>query len=181
MTQTVAFLRAINVGGRNVKMDTLRDIFRELGLKHVATYVQSGNVIFDTPDEEPAALAERMEAALTETLGYEVPVMLRSMAELAAILEETPFEEEVLRDGYTAYVSFLREAPDVAAVEKLLEVSGEVDELQVHGRDIHWLYRRYLGESRLTNAKMERLLDVAATRRNRTTVLRLLGKYGLEE
>jgi uncharacterized protein (DUF1697 family) len=108
MTQTITFLRAINVGGHSVKMDILREIFNALGLENVATYIQSGSVIFDTPDEESQPLAGRIEAALAQTLGYEVAVMLRSMAELKGILEGSPFTEGVLPDGHTAYVSFLR-------------------------------------------------------------------------
>jgi uncharacterized protein (DUF1697 family) len=87
----VALLRGINVGGHTVKMDRLRDLFRDLGLDDVRSYIQSGNVFFETNDTESAALATRIERHLHEALGYEVPVFLRSAQQLQAILALDPF------------------------------------------------------------------------------------------
>ncbi|MGW4896638.1 DUF1697 domain-containing protein [Kitasatospora sp. NPDC004240] len=96
MTTTyIAFLRAVNVGGRTVRMERLRALFTELGLDGVRTYIQSGNVFFttDEPAAEPgrAALTRRIEAHLAEALGFEVPVMLRTVEEVEAVLAAEPF------------------------------------------------------------------------------------------
>lgn len=179
MSKTVAFLRAINVGGRRVKMADLAGIFSDMGLSGVSTYIASGNVVFDTPDDEPEALARRIEEMLAEALGYEVPVMLRGGAELAAIVAASPFAEDELVEGETVYVSFLREAAGAEAAEALRAAANAIDDLRLGRRDVYWLYNRHLGESTLTNAGLEKLLGGVATRRNLNTVRKLVGKYRL--
>lgn len=97
----IAFLRGINVGGHNVKMERIRDLFTEVGLTNVRSYIASGNLFFDTPSEDRTALAKTIEEHLKTALGYEVPIFLRTIAELEAILEQDPFKDipltEVLR------------------------------------------------------------------------------------
>src|SRR5579872_787535 len=73
----IAFLRGINVGGHTVKMERLRQLFTELGLAHVRTYIQSGNVFFETTDSDRARVTGTIEEHLHKVLGYEVPVFLR--------------------------------------------------------------------------------------------------------
>ena len=98
----IALLRGINVGGHTVKMERLRELFVELGLTQVRTYIQSGNVFFEVPDlpahteeaarMERAALAQTIEQHLHKALGYEVPVFLRTIAELEQIMALDPFK-----------------------------------------------------------------------------------------
>lgn len=89
----IAFLRGINVGGHRVKMEQLRTVFTELGLTNVRSYINSGNLFFDTNEKDRQGLTERIERHLHGTLGYEVPVFLRTVAELKAILAQNPFKE----------------------------------------------------------------------------------------
>ncbi|MEV6206801.1 DUF1697 domain-containing protein [Kitasatospora sp. NPDC051914] len=92
MTQTyIAFLRAVNVGGRTVRMERLRELFGELGLQDVRTYIQSGNVFFTTGGEDRAALTARIEEHLEQALGYAVPTVLCTVDELAAVVDADPF------------------------------------------------------------------------------------------
>ncbi|MFG2694140.1 DUF1697 domain-containing protein [Kitasatospora sp. NPDC048407] len=91
METYIAFLRAINVGGRTVKMDRLRELFAALGLEGVRTYIQSGNVFFRSAETDRAALTARIEAGLAEGLGYPVPVMLRTVEEVEAVVALDPF------------------------------------------------------------------------------------------
>ncbi|MFD9123296.1 DUF1697 domain-containing protein [Kitasatospora sp. NPDC059571] len=92
MTQTyIAFLRAINVGGHTVTMERLRGLFEELGLARVRSYIQSGNVFFDTEEEDRAALTARIERHLEAALGYAVPTVLCTVAELEAVVAADPF------------------------------------------------------------------------------------------
>src|SRR5215469_403332 len=86
----VALLRGINVGGHVVKMERLRALFAELGFAYVRTYIQSGNVFFETPEDDREALARTIEQHLREALGYAVPVYLRSIPELESILALDP-------------------------------------------------------------------------------------------
>ncbi|MFD0528070.1 DUF1697 domain-containing protein [Kitasatospora arboriphila] len=92
MTQTyTAFLRAINVGGRTVTMQRLRELFEELGLARVRSYIQSGNVFFETEEADRAALTARIEEHLERALGYPVPAVLCTLDELEAIVAADPF------------------------------------------------------------------------------------------
>ncbi|MFJ5232343.1 DUF1697 domain-containing protein [Kitasatospora sp. NPDC088391] len=92
METYIAFLRAVNVGGRTVRMERLRELFAGLGLADVRTYIQSGNVFFRAEaGADRAALAGRIEAALAEGLGWPVPVMLRTVEEVEALLALDPF------------------------------------------------------------------------------------------
>lgn len=87
----VALLRGVNVGGRTVRMERLRALFGELGLAGVRTYIQSGNVFFDIDEPDRAALTARIEGKLEQSLGYPVPVFLRTVGELEAVLALDPF------------------------------------------------------------------------------------------
>ena len=89
----IAFLRGINVGGHMVKMDRLREVFMELGLAHVRTYIQSGNVFFETEQTDRETLTQTIEQHLHKALGYEVPVFLRTIPELEQILAIDPFKD----------------------------------------------------------------------------------------
>ncbi len=92
MTTYIAFLRAINVGGHVVKMERLRELFTELGFSNVRTFIQSGNVFFETAETDRIKLAKLIEDRLQAVLGYEVATMLCTIPELIAILEKAPFK-----------------------------------------------------------------------------------------
>ena len=87
----IALLRGVNVGGHQVKMDQLRTLFGEVGLANARTYIQSGNVFFDTDEVDEAKLTARIEEHLRAALGYEVPTCLRTVAEVEATLARDPF------------------------------------------------------------------------------------------
>lgn len=90
-TTYIAFLRAVNVGGRTVIMERLRTLFGELGLSGVRSYIQSGNVFFSTTETDRAALTRRIEEHLEAALGFAVPTMLRTVEEVEALLAAEPF------------------------------------------------------------------------------------------
>src|SRR5215471_9205178 len=97
MFRFIAFLRAINVGGgRTVKMQSLRQAFESLGFSRVATFIASGNVVFETTTKETKALERKIEKALREALGYEVRTFVREEAELAKIVNHWPFSQSKL-------------------------------------------------------------------------------------
>ena len=102
----IAFLRGINVGGRTVKMERLRQIFEELGFHKVRSYINSGNIFFDSSEEDRSLLTEKIERHLHSTLGYEVPVFLRTADELQAILEQDPFKDIELNEDKRFCVIF---------------------------------------------------------------------------
>jgi uncharacterized protein (DUF1697 family) len=172
----VAFLRAINVGKRTVKMDPLRAIFQEMGFDDVETFIASGNVIFTAPSQDTRALEQRIEAGLKKALGYEVETFLRTPAELDAITKYRPFGGDA--DGHTVYVNFLYEPLGKDAVERLEGLRTEVDEFHVHGREFYWLARKKISESLVTGPMMAKAIGkVPSTNRNITTIQKLAAKY----
>ncbi|GAA0700720.1 hypothetical protein GCM10010193_64340 [Kitasatospora atroaurantiaca] len=108
-TTYIAFLRAINVGGRTVKMEQLRALFAELGLGNVRSYIQSGNVFFTADPTDRAALTRRIEKHLEAALGYPVPVMLRTVEEVEEIVEADPFADVEVTPEVRLCLVFLSE------------------------------------------------------------------------
>lgn len=172
----IAFLRAINVGKRQVKMDRLRAVFQDAGFADVETFIASGNVIFTAPAQDSGMLEERIEGVLREALGFEVETFLRTPAELDAVARYRPFGAE--GDEHTVYVNFLYEPLPADAVERLTALRTEVDTFHVHGREFYWLARKKVSESLVTGPMMARAIGkVPSTNRNVTTVRKLAAKY----
>jgi uncharacterized protein (DUF1697 family) len=173
----VAFLRAVNVGGRVVKMDELRRLFTAMKLANVETFIASGNVIFDSPSRSVAALERTIGERLQAKLGYAVTTFIRSVPDLLALTAHPLFSDPALQDGTTLYVVFLGAEPGGDVARKLLTLNNDVDELHVHNRHILWLCRGSFRESRLAGPSLEKTLGMPATVRNSTTVRKLAGKY----
>jgi uncharacterized protein (DUF1697 family) len=169
-TRLVAFLRAINVGGHNVKMDRLRELFEALGLSNVETFIASGNVIFDAPAESAKTLEQKIESHLQESLGYEVATFIRSVSELADIASYRPFATSL-------YIAFLPAPPDGEAHQRLFAFRTDIDDFHIHEREVYWLCRKKSSESAFSGALLEKTIGMPATMRNATTVRKLAAKY----
>ncbi len=168
----VALLRGINLGGHNkVSMPDLRALFASLGAEDVATYVQSGNVIFTSADG-PGKLTKAIEQRIRRDLGLTVTVVLRTRAQLAKVLTGNPFADDG-REPATLHVTFLAEKPDRARVRKLDPARAEPDEFRVIGQEIYLHCPNGYGRSKLTNGYFETQLGVGATTRNWRTVTKL--------
>jgi uncharacterized protein (DUF1697 family) len=171
----VALLRAVNVGGRTIKMDRLRQLFESLAMSNVQTFIASGNVIFEAPGA-PAALESAIEAQLRSSLGYEVLTFLRSQAEMAAVAGLAPFADAEL-DGSSVYVAFFKNPPARGAAQKIMNLRSGLDDFHVHGREVFWLRRKVKERLGQPGPPLERLLDQPATTRNITTVRKIAAKY----
>jgi uncharacterized protein (DUF1697 family) len=178
MIPTIAFLRAINAGGRYVAMERLRALFSELGLANVASFIASGNIIFETDEPPGRPLEERIEAHLRQALGYEVTTFLRTPADLVTIVARRPFPAaELDNPAHALYIAFLGRPPDDETRQALLALANPVDQLFLLGREIYWLACRSRGESLLSGAQLERAARQPATVRNANTVRRLAARY----
>jgi uncharacterized protein (DUF1697 family) len=173
----VAFLRAINVGGHTVRMEALRRQFESIGATHVETFIASGNVIFETARRNADALERAIEDHLRTALGFPVGTFLRTIPELAAVAAHAPFPESELAAGATMYVAFLKKAPGAAARVAVAALRNPVDDLAVHGRELYWLRRNYVGESMLPPSAFDKAKLGDTTTRNVTTVRKLAAKY----
>jgi uncharacterized protein (DUF1697 family) len=166
-------LRGINVGSsRRVPMADLRELLEEAGFQNVATYVQSGNIALDS-SAKPAALEGRLAELIEDRFGFEVPVVVRSGKQLAAIVEHDPFHG-VADDPKRYQVSFLSETLSAETVTRLQELAHESERVAVHGREVYAWHPDGVARSKLWNALGGKGLGVTATARNWTTVNRLL-------
>lgn len=172
MPRYVAFLRAINVGGRIVKMDQLKKIFGALGVSNVATFIASGNVLFES-DKSAEPLEGLIEQTLRHELGYEVATMVRSLEEVRGVVARVERLRIGPAEGVMLYIGFLKSAPAPSAAKTVVALSNDVDTLAVHGRELYWRCRKGFAESTLTGARLEKLLGRPATVRNFTTVQKL--------
>jgi uncharacterized protein (DUF1697 family) len=171
----VAFLRAVNVGGRVVKMARLKELFERSGYRGVETFIASGNVIFDAAAGEPAALERRLEQILEADLGYPVGVFLRTIDEVVAIAEQELFG--TLPGGARIYVGVLRAAPSPAIRRRVEAMNTEVDTFRVRARELYWLCAVPSRRSIMSAAILEKTVGMPATFRNINTMRRLAAKY----
>ena len=173
VVRSVALLRAINVGGKHsVPMKALAALFAKCGCSEVATYIQSGNVVFcaaETAKLDEAALASRIE----KKFGFPVPVILRTADELEAVVRRNPFPQAD-PDKERMHVSFLASEPTAAQVASLDPNRSPGDTFKVVGREIYLLLPNGAGNSKLTNAYFDSKLKTTSTARNWRTVLKLL-------
>lgn len=177
MTRHIALLRAINITGRTVKMDRLRALFAEMGLANVATFIASGNVLFDA-DGATEALETRIEAHLYAALGFAVDTFLRAAAQMKAIAAHQPFDAAETEAAFGQMVAFLKQPPDDAATARLMAYRRDSDDFAVHGREVYWLRRTQQSETNFAGATLERALKMPATVRSITTVRKLAGISG---
>jgi uncharacterized protein (DUF1697 family) len=127
-SQLLVLLRGINVGGNNIiPMAELRECMTELGARDVATYIQSGNVLFDGEGRTPSAWATRIEAALSERFDYEASVVLRTHGELRAVVERAPKGFGADPDRYRSDVVFLKAPMTAATAMEQMRVRDGVD------------------------------------------------------
>ena len=109
MTSFIAMLRGINVGGKTLKMEQLRQVCTELGLENPRTYIQSGNVVFGS-DRSPSECAEALEQRLLAEAGFAVSVIVRSTSQLGAAIAANPFLKKMGVDRSKLHVTFLGRA-----------------------------------------------------------------------
>ncbi|MCC6130544.1 MAG: DUF1697 domain-containing protein [Acidobacteria bacterium] len=165
----VAFLRAINVGGRVVKMDRLREIFTGIGLQNVETLIASGNVLFSAEEAPASILEERIESAIEKALPFGSVTFLRTGREMSEITARQVFSPAEAESSHAVYAGFLKRPLTPAEAAKVEAFSGGNDEFRVAGREIHWLCRERSPKSISWPGKLEKSLKIAATFRNIST------------
>lgn len=170
MIKYVAFLRGINVGGKNkIKMEALRDTFASLGFENVKTYINSGNVIFETAEESESKLADKIERAIETEFSLKIKVMLRTMAEIREIIENNPFQGQFDNDK-DLHVLFLNEELPADKKALLLAQNSDTEMFAVRNREIFCLLRTGAADSLLGKGFIDKKLKTPATARNWRTV-----------
>jgi uncharacterized protein (DUF1697 family) len=187
MASHVALLRGINVGGRNkVPMAELREVVTSLGHTGVSTYIQSGNVLFSTPDSDDARLASALESAISDRFGIWSSVVVRSRDELARILDANPYPDEP--NPKFVHVVFMNAEPPaevldrIKAAESEAAAKGSRDTVTAAGETLFLHTPDGFGTSELAQAVFkiitppakQRQRALAATARNWATATKLL-------
>ena len=172
MPRYVALLRGVNVGQNLLKMERLRELCAQIGMKNVRTYVQSGNVVFEA-DGAASKWAQALERKLAGETRLPVTVLVKTAAEIASVLAGNPFLKEKGIDATRLHVTFLQQAPAKGAVEALAKVKAGPDRFRWLGTEIYLHCPEGYGRSKLSNMAIEKVLGVRATTRNWNTVTKL--------
>ena len=173
-------LRGINVGGqKKIRMTELKSLYESLDLVNVKTYVQSGNVVFDSTEQDASKLAELIEAQIEQFFGYSVSVFIREAKDFERIIASNPFLNERNEDLAKLHVTFLYSSPLGSKLSDLAMPNNEGDELSVGDKEIYLFCPKGYGRTKLSNNSFERKLKVAATTRNWKTV-NVLHKMAME-
>lgn len=171
-----AFLRGINVGGKNkIKMEILREIFeRALGFQNVKTYINSGNVLFETTETGDKKLAAKIETAIEKQFALKIKVMTRTIDEIKKIVENNPFAGQFENDK-DLHVFFLEEEVPAEKRELLLSNNNENEMYAAQNREIFCLLQRAsVLDSLMGKDYIGKKLKVSATARNWRTVNKIL-------
>lgn len=175
MSKYIVLLRGINVSGaRKVPMADLKKACQQAGFQNVQTYIQSGNVVFDSGETNKQILETKIQELITETFGFnDVPVIVRTAEEWAESIARNPFLKEEKVEIKKLYLTFLKELPSSENVEKISQPEFYSDRFQVVEKDVFVCYGNDYSQTKITNDFFEKKLKVAATTRNWNTVMKL--------
>ncbi len=170
----IAFLRGINVGGHNkIKMEALREMFAALGFENVKTYINSGNVIFETAETGDGKLSAQIEQAIESEFSLKIKVMVRTISEIEGIIKNNPFDGQFTNDK-DLHVLFLAEALSEEKKNLLLANNTEFEQFAVRNREVFCLLRGgSILDSLLGKKYIDDKLKTPATARNWRTVKKL--------
>jgi len=173
MIPYISFLRGINVSGKNkIKMEVLRELYTSLGLHHVSTYLQSGNVVFTASKKKAAALEKEISSAIEQQLGLQVPVLVRTLEQLNELILQNPYIGETEKNLAFLHVTFF--SGEGALTDKhLLSIANKKlpdEEAQLKATTVYLYCPHGYGTTKLHNNFWETQLKQTATTRNWKTI-----------
>ena len=157
-----------------MKMNDLRAALEDLNFKNVKTYIQSGNVVFQTEKTECRDLEREIEEKIASAFGFDVPILVKRQIEVVNILQQNPFVNERDEAIEWLHVTFLSNIPEQQFVEKIKDLSTPPDEFILSETAIYLFCPKGYGNSKLSNTFFENKLKVTATTRNWRTVNELV-------
>ncbi len=171
METYVSILRGINVSGqKKVNMKELKALYEELGFTQVRTYIQSGNVVFESSPAKPQDLAKQIEEKIADKYKFDVPIIIRDAEEWENTRKANPFLAKDNSQLDKLHVTFLSEEPTQAHLDKVATYRYEPDEFIIVGKDVYVYCPNGYGNTKLNNTFFENKLKVTATTRNWKTV-----------
>ena len=173
MTVCTALFRGINVGGRNrLPMSELVQTLDGLGLQGIKTYIQSGNVVFQSQEGSACDLADRMGGAIHERHGFTPHVFVLELGELESAMASNPFPEAE-SEPETLHLYFLASVPQNPDLNALDSIKRNGERFALEGRVFYLHAPGGIGRSKLA-ARVERSLGVAVTARNWRSVCKII-------
>ena len=180
METYISILRGINVSGHKlIKMEALKKMFEELKFQNVRTYIQSGNVIFESKKVDTKSLENKIEKQILKNFSFEVPVLVKEKDEIKKVLDQNPFLKNRNEDITKLHFTFLSSEPDTANISKLSDIKFNNDEFVISGKSVYLFCPDGYGNTKLSNNFFESKLKVSATTRNWKTIIELNTLAGL--
>jgi uncharacterized protein (DUF1697 family) len=166
----ISLLRGVNVGGRKILMKEVNQLYESLNFKQVKSYIQSGNIIFESSNYVIEELEEEIEGKLYENYGIHIPIFIRTLDEFEKIIDNNPFPDENLKN---VYITFLKDIPENLPVNLIKDKKDVFDKFLISEREIYLFLQQGYGRTKLSNNFFENKLKLPATTRNWRTVTRL--------
>jgi len=178
METYIALLRGINVSGqKKIKMVDLKVMFENIGFNSVITYIQSGNVIFESNKMDTKEISDTIENGIRAHFGYDVPVFIIAPKTLLMIYNNNPYtyliEQEKL-EGKKMYFTLLSGRPDISKVTEISKFCSEGEDFTITDKAVYFYAANGYGKTKLNNNFFEKKLNCTATTRNLKTVMKLL-------
>ncbi len=176
MNRYIAFLRAINVSGQNlIKMKDLNDMFQSAGFEKVKTFIQSGNVLFQSAEHSAGKVAAIIEDRLFTTFGKKIVVIVRTLEEIGDMVKKNPFSARQPDEDTKRYVCFLKSDPAGKPSLPMISEKEGLEVFRIENRNAFIISSRIIGRYGFPNAYIEKRLGIPATSRNWNTVLKMSG------
>jgi len=175
MNKFISILRGINVSGqKKILMADLKAMYKALGFSSVITYIQSGNVIFETDIDDAKQLATMIKNQIKKQTSFDVPIIIRSHKQIKSIIANCPYGKvDLEQDGTKTLVTFLSDTPNKTKITDLLNIVKAPETLFIEAQDVYLHCPNGYGKTKLSNVFLERKLGVQATTRNWKTLLKL--------
>lgn len=174
MPTYLSLLRGINVSGqKQIKMADLKALYESLGFGQVRTYIQSGNVLFESANTDTQALVETIGQGIREQYHFDVPVLVRTAAEIEEVISSNPFLNDPAVAEDKLHVTLLDALPAPERLELLRTVHFPPDDFAIREQIIYLHCPDGYGRTKLTNTFFESKLKVSATTRNWRTMREL--------
>ena len=174
----IGFLRAVNVGKRQVRMQALRELLEAEGYEDVETHIQSGNLKVRSGTRSAAKVEADLRRAISAEFGFDVPVVVRTPAQLRRLADEAEALVSPIAQDAGRYVTFMTGDLDPAGVEALHSWDAATEGARVVGNDVVLFLAAGVQGAKLTNARIEKLTGAVGTARNITVVRALADKWG---
>ncbi len=174
MLRYITFLRGINVSGHKIiKMEALRNAFSLSGFKDVKTYIQSGNVVFNSVEQEPEALIVKIEDLIETNFGFRTDVILRKVSDIKSIVNSPGFQPLVSDDKRKYYITFLKSEYHEPIAVPVFSKNDDVEIFHREGSNLFSVCTLYKGKYGFPNAFIEKLTGIPATTRNPLTLAKI--------